>query len=129
MCGGNTGPPGKPSEEKGLSPRVRGKHRSLLRRNLIRGHGLSPRVRGKPIHSLAQSIRTWSIPACAGETRRVTRYGATDSVYPRVCGGNFIPIGALTPTRGLSPRVRGKLLDAEAALDRAGSIPACAGET
>ena len=91
--------------------------------------GLSPRVRGKPELQRTGRLAMWSIPACAGETVPDPARRRSVSVYPRVCGGN--PCTAppiLTPT-GLSPRVRGKHVAGDSAWSDVGSIPACAGET
>ena len=50
-------------------------------------------------------------------------------VYPRVCGGNRGSGSGLRQSRGLSPRVRGKLDRMQYRREPSGSIPACAGET
>ena len=71
---------------KGLSPRVRGKHRQWRR----------------PIN------RPRSIPACAGEAGNAVSGTAPSPVYPRVCGGSAGEVGAHIEAGGLSPRVRGK---------------------
>ena len=69
-----------------------------------------------------------SIPACAGEA--IASDGALDEpeVYPRVRGGSGAYGQSAPPSRGLSPRVRGKHKDLAAAVAAEGSIPACAGE-
>ena len=69
--------------------------------------GLSPRVRGNPGLWGRRGKASGSIPACAGEPRRLVCQPRFAEVYPRVCGGTSVaPIGART-IRGLSPRVRG----------------------
>ena len=74
------------------------------------GDGLSPRVRGKRRSVvLGQKLRG-SIPACAGEAVPVLGNDADATVYPRVCGGSQQLFGQFRPFRGLSPRVRGKPL-------------------
>ena len=50
-------------------------------------YGLSPRVRGNPEGYGMVGTPTRSIPACAGEPRRLWYGRHTDQVYPRVCGG------------------------------------------
>ena len=90
--------------------------------------GLSPRVRGNLHFFSTLSTILGSIPACAGEPRRRFEERQCRRVYPRVCGGTWLPKFVSTVMTGLSPRVRGNL---EGTLDvrpRAGSIPACAGE-
>ena len=49
-------------------------------------------------------------------------------VYPRVCGGTEILDAARSVPAGLSPRVRGNLLDVADWEMENRSIPACAGE-
>ena len=55
--------------------------------------------------------------------------GVGNGVYPRVCGGNKGEWRCRPCAKGLSPRVRGKRRYPGLAAARAGSIPACAGET
>ena len=74
-------------------------------------------------------IMTGSIPACAGETSVCASGQSNPSVYPRVCGGNPRRWSARCRRPGLSPRVWGKPLRIGVGRRRAGSIPACAGET
>ncbi len=69
-----------------------------------------------------------SIPACAGEPRCVLGESAETRVYPRVCGGTFVPTRHYEWVRGLSPRVRGNLGIRSANPGNHRSIPACAGE-
>ena len=108
-------------------PRVCGGTLPLLRVVPVQG-GLSPRVRGNLMVIFHYPSKERSIPACAGEppNRRCRR--RSPGVYPRVCGGTH-PRPAPPPSgRGLSPRVRGNPLRRHRRPDRAGSIPACAGE-
>ena len=69
-----------------------------------------------------------SIPACAGEPSPPLCGQATQSLYPRVCGGTRSKGVAYEQATGLSPRVRGNhaVLIQNHQID--GSIPACAGE-
>ena len=92
------------------------------------GVGLSPRVRGNPDTpgQLARYLR--SIPACAGEPCPGRRCPYGRRVYPRVCGGTGHRPGWSTPSRGLSPRVRGNRRRSGRRQGDGGSIPACAGE-
>ena len=69
-----------------------------------------------------------SIPACAGEPAQFGGGCCTGEVYPRVCGGTRENLGAGAVFAGLSPRVRGNHPMTAGAVNRAGSIPACAGE-
>ena len=72
--------------------------------------------------------RRRSIPACAGEPGAGGARRRRRRVYPRVCGGTMLDGGHSFVDRGLSPRVRGNRVEAQAAQDVVGSIPACAGE-
>ena len=52
-----------------------------------RHRGLSPRVRGNPMSAMIRGLTCGSIPACAGEPNQDPVADASDTVYPRVCGG------------------------------------------
>ena len=91
--------------------------------------GLSPRGRGKLGGKPKVIVRRRSIPAWAGETGIDAIGFDVNGVYPRVGGGNALPIIFHKSIGGLSPRGRGKhRLDAPS-VPKARSIPAWAGET
>ena len=90
--------------------------------------GLSPRVRGNPPCSRWCGAYPRSIPACAGEPRRVCQVCQACKVYPRVCGGTVTRSGCPGFLKGLSPRVRGNPGAVPVGTGPARSIPACAGE-
>ena len=90
----------------GLSPRVRGNHRPLVRVQLPRR----------------------SIPARAGEPRRFFWWWSPGWVYPRACGGTWEGFGRFGRRIGLSPRVRGNQPGHPAVQVPLRSIPARAGE-
>ena len=90
--------------------------------------GLSPRVRGNRPRQVRPRPEPGSIPACAGEPRRLCTGGPCASVYPRVCGGTVSTQETNGMTRGLSQRVRGNLYDKMEEMAQQRSIPACAGE-
>ena len=110
--------------------------------------GLSPRVRGSLEARLVIGGLAGSIPAGAGEPPRSGSARRPSRVYPRGCGGAWLPTSTSPPIMGLSPRVRGSLDSVPLAtadlglsprvrgsrglpLERAaekGSIPAGAGE-
>ena len=72
--------------------------------------GLSPRVRGnRPSISWLKSLHR-SIPACAGEPVTSWSGAVGKPVYPRVCGGTMLSSHDITAPHGLSPRVRGNLV-------------------
>ena len=72
--------------------------------------GLSPRVRGNRTSGRFSEISIRSIPACAGEPTMLSRSPAVYTVYPRVCGGTYYNMPIDPAIQGLSPRVRGNLL-------------------
>ena len=127
-CAGEPPTPGAvaPAASTGLSPRVRGNQPGWTRNpRKIRS---IPRVRGNRLRKQQPIIVAGSIPACAGEPHKLPPSRVSLRVYPRVCGGtSWIRCRDMTP-QGLSPRVRGNLLDPLPRHDSAGSIPACAGE-
>ena len=90
--------------------------------------GLSPRVRGNLSLALRADTRIRSIPACTGEPAPGPCPRLLLVVYPRVYGGTP-PAGSdmFTPY-GLSPRVRGNLLNGAPRCGQQRSIPACTGE-
>ena len=127
-CAGETQTVGRLPLEGRVYPRVCGGNNAEVDQAVL-NHGLSPRVRGK--HSLRSHAPSYpgSIPACAGETAWAGRSKRSSRVYPRVCGGNAVGENKRQVAEGLSPRVRGKPSTDAVILGRAGSIPACAGET
>ena len=148
MCGENARITAVDKLADGSSPRVRGKpHARRVGRGLP---GLIPACAGKtsagrararpcPAHprvcgenvegppSLRTKLRL--IPACAGKTSKNPGTPLGGGAHPRVCGENSPKTRVPGPSRGSSPRVRGK---PGAALDDGGAhglIPACAGKT
>ena len=94
----------------------------------VRMLGLSPRMRGNPFKSSGSGLINRSIPAHAGEPRRLRRHGGATGVYPRACGGTDIDIYVGRQSSGLSPRMRGNLRLLGRVHHSEGSIPAHAGE-
>ena len=90
--------------------------------------GLSPRLRGNRETPGNHRNHTRSIPAPAGEPSVLLGLGVIPTVYPRACGGTQPSQSTGTPSTGLSPRLRGNLVNQglDDALIR--SIPAPAGE-
>ena len=72
--------------------------------------------------------KSGSIPACAGEPSIPVGSTAGGRVYPRVCGGTRSGVRVAKRAQGLSPRVRGNLVQGDDRAHQRGSIPACAGE-
>ena len=89
-------------------PRSRGGNRRT-RPDSSRQVGSSPLARGKRPRPRGRPWRSWIIPACAGETRRLTVVARASGDHPRLRGGNGRPeVGGAVALR---------------------IIPACAGET
>ena len=126
-CAGEPGAPAQYPGRRQVYPRVCG---GTFRLRLAGKDvaGLSPRVRGNQHRQYAICPGQRSIPACAGEPRRWRRPRRGRPVYPRVCGGTAAAESVAPDAGGLSPRVRGNLVVAQAHHQQAGSIPACAGE-
>ena len=106
VCGETTTAQAKNWPNTGLSPRVRGNHRS---------HQLAGRDGG-------------SIPACAGKPEEKKKRVYIARVYPRVCGETMPLRFASSSIQGLSPRVRGNHGPSSGTRSQQGSIPACAGK-
>ena len=90
--------------------------------------GLSPRVRGNPARYVPVSHQSRSIPARAGEPGYGRARNGIWRVYPRACGGTAWRRSRSPRCAGLSPRVRGNLLDPLLHPGPMRSIPARAGE-
>ena len=105
-CGGTKTERCRGIAKSGLSPQVRGNHRPWFQNRDIFG----------------------SIPAGAGEPRLNSDQLPLRGVYPRRCGGTNCGATANIPTAGLSPQVRGNRSQQVCDRERAGSIPAGAGE-
>ena len=146
-CAGEPLAEGVHSEPPTVYPRVCG---GTYKPNIINtpDWGLSPRVRGNLKITYAPIVSEGSIPACAGEPLAFALIGGLFGVYPRVCGGTHLALGAYLgiqvyprvcggtriqgrmayPLAGLSPRVRGNPKASQMPAQAARSIPACAGE-
>ena len=126
-CAGEPPSMTRSSPARRVYPRVCGGTRETDG-NAPKHGGLSPRVRGNRGQAASNGNAGGSIPACAGEPKRVWCPSQWTPVYPRVCGGTRPLRPVLLRRRGLSPRVRGNRLGILAASWHPGSIPACAGE-
>ena len=91
--------------------------------------GSSPRVRGKHFDHLEAEPLAGLIPACAGKTSWCRQRLRWCRAHPRVCGENRPLANKNLSYAGSSPRVRGKLVALQRALNNGGLIPACAGKT
>ena len=77
----------------------------------VQGSGLSPRVRGNRRQDGVVKGRAGSIPASAGQPREPSVASRWVWVYPRECGATMLILRVFQEGQGLSPRVRGNLLD------------------
>ncbi len=113
-CAGETWSSYRGSTGNGVYPRLCGGNHNLSS-PLLPILGLSPLVRGKRHQINVVAADPGSIPACAGETVPACSSLYASRVYPRLCGGNPLATDELRDGRGLSPLVRGKLIDPEQA--------------
>ncbi len=90
--------------------------------------GLSPLVRGTESPVQPAGSLDGSIPAGAGDGERPPAQKGSGGVYPRWCGGRVRGSRALAKFSGLSPLVRGTVLDPRMTHAARGSIPAGAGD-
>src|SRR5690606_24652279 len=90
--------------------------------------GLSPLARGNRGGAIGPATSRRSIPARAGEPVTITCLSGAFTVYPRSRGGTRLRHGFVRRHGGLSPLARGNLSRLQRGGDRAGSIPARAGE-
>ena len=90
--------------------------------------GLSPRLRGNEFALRYTQREDGSIPALAGERKKIYSTRLQGKVYPRACGGTAPVFASVFVTQGLSPRLRGNVPVALFSHDQQGSIPALAGE-
>ena len=126
-CAGEPAESSRQAHRRRVYPRVYGGTLDLHRR-ATRRQGLSPRVRGNRVGAPARGPPGGSIPACAGEPRRIPTRRSEHRVYPRVCGGTTGRAARVGKAWGLSPRVRGNRSGVGVSAVPVGSIPACAGE-
>ena len=127
-CGANSCDAASGRIVTGSSPRMRGKHGHLVRRNdrdrIIPAHagqtskhvdvrsavdGSSPRMRGKPTRNHRHQGRQRIIPAHAGQTDDTASPRRFSTDHPRACGANPTLRRAEGAHVGSSPRMRGKL--------------------
>ena len=91
--------------------------------------GTSPRMRGKQSSFFTQSLQTRNIPAYAGKTRLRYPKPTPPQEHPRVCGENKGGNAFTTPSKGTSPRMRGKPTGGAKVGSEIRNIPAYAGKT
>ena len=100
-----------------VHPRVRGEHDRSLRW-AYRQTGSSPRARGTRRCSVAAPCARRFIPACAGNTHMKSLVYVSAPVHPRVRGEHNVGYAQFGNAVGSSPRARGTLWFAAAAVER-----------
>ena len=125
-CGGTDAVGPQPTDDAGLSPRVRGNPDRVPRHG--RNAGSIPARAGEPPGLPGHRWGEPVYPARAGEPLLTYPKPWSAGVYPRACGGTSTAHRIAIAGRGLSPRVRGNLNDAGAVFRHRRSIPARAGE-
>ena len=90
--------------------------------------GLSPRMRGNRKFHAADQIAGGPIPAYAGQPGRGQNRLRSGGAYPRVCGATWEGSKSAPVWWGLSPRMRGNLLEPLLRRLQNGPIPAYAGQ-
>ena len=108
-------------------PRTYGGTIRLKRLNAVE-RGLSPHIRGNPEADRYLAVDPGSIPAHTGEPCSRTQSLPSFRVYPRTYGGTIDPQRVVVLDCGLSPHIRGNLVDFGNRVGSDGSIPAHTGE-
>ena len=108
-------------------PRVCGEHSSASGIP-CRGWGSSPRVRGTRGHARCFEGRAGIIPACAGNTCKVSSSVFSAWDHPRVCGEHKMKLNFDSKDGGIIPACAGNTMSVCAANIRTGDHPRVCGE-
>ena len=127
-CAGKTSIAARVCRSRRAHPRVCGEN-SKISSIASNDRGSSPRVRGKLRDGFVESGMRWLIPACAGKTALSMTNAGQTAAHPRVCGENVSSSARIRAWKGSSPRVRGKQYSGWGFRRGLGLIPACAGKT
>ena len=109
-------------------PRMRGEHYAGMY-NRDEAWGSSPHARGTQVNALLAQESTGIIPACAGNTIRLTFYPPLTWDHPRMRGEHRCVDRRRCLCRGSSPHARGTHGAGDGWPVAYGIIPACAGNT
>ena len=125
------------AQRAGLGPPTKNIRRAAPRAGLDRFHSRAGTDRGRPLRRTPQALgvvgpRT----ASKGKWRKFAQFfhsggsgrAAAGEVYPRACGGTIPHHRLITPTSGLSPRLRGNRVPSVMRGGNVRSVPAPAGE-
>ena len=129
--------PPVPSQEKELSPRLRGARRgrpgwltpNTGTRSHVTPNGITPRLRGAPSYTVAALYELGIIPVLVGSTSQAPSCSAPARDHPRACGEHSSTLQSPWPWLGSSPRLRGAHRLPVVRGVRPGIIPALAGST
>ena len=127
-CAGKTAGIDQADANRQEHPRVRGENREVFEGEDFYS-GTSPRTRVKQVVDAEKRLDLGNIPAHAGKTLHQTGAENHAAEHPRARGENTLDMMLQEPTRGTSPRTRGKH-DWGHVLEAFGrNIPAHAGKT
>ena len=126
-CTGKPARRARASTEPGVYPRMYGEPPFDVLRFPFQV-GLSPHVRGNLFGAPGAGKSLGSIPACTGKPATSLRVSMPAAVYPRMYGETSIAMLQANGPRGLSPHVRGNLLNVSSTWVGVRSIPACTGK-
>ncbi|MCP1683096.1 hypothetical protein J2T32_002318 [Kerstersia gyiorum] len=127
-CAGNTPAHCAGCARPPVHPRMRGEHFSYPSR-IECGHGSSPHARGTLYHEAAALAGERFIPACAGNTKKLSSRRERRAVHPRMRGEHAFGSLAALEQVGSSPHARGTRSRMPPRLAPPRFIPACAGNT
>ena len=126
-CTGKPGIRAAKVDIRQVYPRMYGETRCRVRSSSSTP-GLSPHVRGNLGEGDSRADPDGSIPACTGKPGSVDGAGDLLAVYPRMYGETWICWWTARTSRGLSPHVRGNLIEGIIGIVKVRSIPACTGK-
>ena len=127
-CAGKTAGIDQADANRQEHPRVRGENREVFEGEDFYS-GTSPRTRVKQVVDAEKRLDLGNIPAHAGKTLHQTGAENHAAEHPRARGENTLDMMLQEPTRGTSPRTRGKPHPQARSQTPIGNIPAHAGKT
>ena len=127
-CAGNTLTNGYTNADERDHPRMRGEHASAPPRGAL-NLGSSPHARGTPTLTACTRGLCGIIPACAGNTSKLTSLLEGYKDHPRMRGEHCCFSPGISGVPGSSPHARGTQIYGVRCAPMLGIIPACAGNT
>ena len=126
-CAGERPGQGDELGQVGVHPRMRGGEASA-EASPYHNRGSSPHARGRGKRGSQTPGDRGFIPACAGESRALSKRRSEVGVHPRMRGGEPRMWPWRPTSRGSSPHARGRAGHLSGRGPSRGFIPACAGE-